>query len=192
MHLAARWIMARIALLVGVVSLSFPLLAASSARADQTLTLLGRPLERGGFHFEVAFGLGGGPTSGGLLHSMEIGYTLRESKITIAYNHVFILSDGFAKIEGGPDMFGGHMLLFKKPILFPNLLLKAAVGLGESVDLQDGFKPSFGFGCLYGLDFDLPLTSTSGFTLGAISVHAVTKAMGHQWGLGPYLAYTWF
>lgn len=141
---------------------------------------------------QVAFGIGGGPSSGGLLHSMELGYSFGQRGYTLAYNHVFLLSDGFAPVAGGSDMFGGHLVIFKMPLVFDELVVKAAAGLGESVDLQGGFTPYFGVGWLYGLDFDIPLTRSSGLTVGVISFHAVTSDLGHQWATGSYLAYTWF
>jgi hypothetical protein len=170
----------------------FVLLLTSPALAAPPESLLERPLVRHGFHFQVAFGAGGGPSSGGLLHSMEIGYTFGERGYTLAYDHLFLLTDGIAPVTRGSGMFGGHMLVFKMPVLWNELSLKVGAGIGESVNLQNGFKPFFGVGWLYGLDFDVPFFRTSGLTLGVVSFHAVTVDVGHQWGIGSVLAYTWF
>jgi len=177
-----------------VVPLAVVLLAvaAPALAGPPPESLLDRPLVRHGLHFQVAFGIGGGPKSGGLLHSMELGYSFGQRGYTLAYDHVFLLSDGFAPIAGGSDMFGGHLLVFKTPIFRNELVAKVAAGLGESVNLHGGFTPYFGFGWLYGLDLNIPVTRTSGFTLGVISFHAVTSDVGHQWAAGSYLAYTWF
>jgi hypothetical protein len=134
----------------------------------------------------------GGPTSGGLLHTMEIGRDFGARGWSLAYDHVFVLSDGIAKPHGGSDMFGGHLLVLKVPLFFSELVAKVAAGVGENVDLQNGFKPFFGVGWLYGLDFHLPLTATSGITFGALAVHAVTVDVGHQWAMGSFVGYTWF
>ena len=78
-------------------------------------TLFGDTVNRDGFHFQVAFGWGGGPDSEGLFHAMEIGYTL-ENGWTLGYLHTFIQNEGFGEMHGGPDLFGGHMFEVKVPI----------------------------------------------------------------------------
>jgi hypothetical protein len=166
--------------------------APALALAEPPPTLFGRALERDGWHVQVSFGWAGGATSGGLLHTMEIGRSFGERGWTLAYDHIFVLSDGFTKPRGGSDMFGGHMLVFKAPLFYRELVAKVAVGLGENVDLQGGFKPFFGVGWAYGLDFHVPLTATSGLTLGALAVHAVTVDVGHQLAFGSFVGYTWF
>jgi len=168
------------------------LLLGGTAAAAPLPTLLGRAAQRDGVHVQVAFGWAGGPTSGGLLHSMELGGSFGERGWTVAYDHVFVLSDGFTKPRDGSDMFGGHLLMLKVPLFRSELVAKVAAGVGENVDLQHGFTPYFGFGWLYGLDFDIPLTRTSGITLGAVAFHAVTVDVGHQWAMGTLLGYTWY
>lgn len=161
-------------------------------------TLFGRPVARGGLHFMVAFGWGGGPTSNGLLHSMELGHTFING-LTLAYNHVFVWSDGLGKprLEPGQttdtsDLFGGHFAVLKVPIIFDELVAKFGAGLGENVDLSDGFKAFFGFGWTYGVDIHLPLLRTSGLTLTLLGVHAVTSDRGHQVAFAAGLGYSWF
>ena len=155
-------------------------------------TLFGRPVKRDGFHFQVAFGWGGGPTSHGLLHNMELGASFGKRGYTLAYNHIFIMSKDLFKPAGGSDMFGGHMLVFKMPFLVSELVVKIGMGFGENVDMSDGFKPSFGFGWTYGVDLHFPMTATSGITLGLMVVHAVTVDVGHQVAVALFLGYTWF
>ncbi|TNE45023.1 MAG: hypothetical protein EP343_27510 [Deltaproteobacteria bacterium] len=151
---------------------------------------------RGGFHFHASFGVGGGPTSLGLFHTMEIGHTFKDAGFatgwTLAYDHVFLLSPQQFRPEGAADMFGGHFLLLKIPLGLPHIVGKIAVGLGESVDLTEGFVPYFGFGWHYGLDFHFPATSRSGVTIGLNGVHSITGQHGHLFGFGLTVGYTWF
>jgi hypothetical protein len=168
-------------------------LGGAEAQADpSSSTLSGRPMQRGGLHLLVAFGWGGGPTSHGLLHSMELGHTFRDSGWTLAYNHVFVWSDGLARPEGGSDLFGGHLLVLKLPLGRPDLVAKIGAGLGENVHLSDGFDPFFGFGWTYGVDLHLPLPRTSGLTLTLLAVHATTVDRGHQVAFAAGLGYCWF
>lgn len=168
-------------------------LLAGAAHADKPLpTVFAQPLDRRGAHLQLAFGWGGGPTSHGLVHNMELGRTFGERGWTIAYNHVFVLSRGIDHREAGSDLFGGHMLLVKVPLFFQELVFKGAIGFGENVDMSDGFKPTFGLGWLYGVDFHIPVTYSSGFTLGLIGFHAATPDVGHQFAGGLSVGYTWF
>lgn len=169
-------------------------LAAVVARADAP-TIFGRPLERGGFHFQFSLGYGGGPTSSGVLHSMEVGGTFRDGPVqglTLAYDHVFVFSKGVPRPIGGSDLFGGHMLIAKVPLWCTELVGKVGLGFGENVDLSSGFSPRFGVGWLYGVDLDLALGRTSGLTLGVLAFQTVTGDRGHQFAGGLLLGYTWF
>ena len=170
------------------------LLSAAPASASESWempTLRGRPSQRDGFHFQVAFGWGGGPTSHGLFHNMEIGGTFKNGW-TLAYNHVFIQSGGFYKPEGEPDLFGGHLLLLKIPMFYSDLVGKIAVGVGGTHDQSDGIKAHLGIGALYGVDLHLPMTRYSGITVGLTLLHAAVKTHGHHFGGALSLGYTWF
>ncbi|MCB9558272.1 MAG: hypothetical protein H6707_19300 [Deltaproteobacteria bacterium] len=168
------------------------LLNALTATAASQRDLWGRPLLRDGWHVMVAFGWGGGPTSNGLMHSMEIGKSDRTTGATLAYNHLFILSDRLGKPANGSDMFGGHFLVLKLPLGSAGLVGKVGAGLGENVDLSDGFSARFGVGWTYGIDLHLALYPRSGLTLTALVVHAATVDRGHQLGLALGLGYSWF
>lgn len=145
---------------------------------------------RGGFHFQLQLGWGYGPTSGGLFHNMEIGGTLRKSKTTIALDHTFIQSKGFAMPAGGEHLVGGWMFMVKQPVWNNRLVAKGAAGLGGIHDQTDGIKATAGLGISYGLDYDLPLFQTSGITLSLQFLHAFIPRH-HFWGaLG--VGYTFF
>ncbi|MCA9666828.1 MAG: hypothetical protein KC503_14610 [Myxococcales bacterium] len=154
--------------------------------------------EHRGLHVMVAFGWGGGPTSSGLLHSMEIGHTFN-SGLALVYNHVFVWSDGLGKPAPNDasyadfsDLFGGHFAVLKVPLFSNDIVGKIGAGLGENVDLSDGFRPRFGVGWTYGIDLHLPLTRSSGLLLTLLGVHAVTVDRGHQVAFAAGLGYCWF
>ena len=153
-------------------------------------TLLGEPVSRGGFHFQLSFGWGGGPDSTGLFHAMELGYTM-DNGWTIAYLHTFIQNKGFASQLGGPDLFGGHLLELKVPVFGPEMVLKVAVGPGGTHDQSDGIKGHIGLGWAYGLDFHLPIFESSGITLGLTVLHATAQGR-HHWGAALGVGYTVF
>ena len=75
------------------------LVSPGAVRADVP-SVFGMPAQRGGFHFQFGLGYGGGPTSSGVLHNMELGGTFRDGPakgLTLAYDHVFVFSKGVAK-----------------------------------------------------------------------------------------------
>lgn len=154
-------------------------------------TLFGREVVRKGFHFQVSFGIGGGPDTLGLLHSMEIGGTLGNG-LTIALLHTFIQNKGiFRAVEGGPDLIGGWMIEAKYPIVFPEIEAKVAFGLGGIHDQSDGIKAYAGPGFAYGLDFHVPTFKNQGatLTLEGMNVWALGE---HHFGVGAALGYTAF
>lgn len=169
------------------------LLTAGSAVSTATAqpTIFGRAVQRDGVHFQVAFGWGGGTPGGGVFHNMELGGTFANGQ-SLAYNHVFIQLRGFAQASGGSDLIGGHLLVWKLPLYFDDLVLKLAAGPGGTHDQSDGIKAHWGFAWAYGLDLDLALLGTSGLTLGLTGIHVVTGQAGHQAGWALSLGYTWF
>lgn len=175
--------------LVGLVVGLACLLSAGAAAAQPTI--FGRAVQRDGVHFQVAFGWGGGTAGGGVFHNMELGGTFGNGQ-TLAYNHVFIQLRGFAQARGGSDLIGGHLLAWKLPLHFDDLVLKLAAGPGGTHDQSDGIKAHWGFAWAYGLDLDLALLGTSGLTLGLTGIHVVTGLEGHQAGWALSLGYTWF
>jgi hypothetical protein len=159
--------------------------------AAQPPTLFGRAVQRDGLHFQVAFGWGGGTPGGGLFHNMELGGTFANG-MTLAYNHVFIQLRGYSQAEGVPDLIGGHLLQWKIPLLYRDLVLKLAVGPGGTHDQSDGISAHLGLAWSYGVDLHLPVWATSGLTLGLTGIHVVTDQDGAHAGWALSLGYTWF
>lgn len=152
--------------------------------------LWGRPVKRGGFHFQAGFGVGGGPDTLGIFHTMEIGYSWREG--TIGMLHTFIQNKGvFGYDTQGPDLIGGWMIEYKRPILYPDLVAKVALGLGGTHDQSDGIKAHAGFGASYGIDLHFPVTPRFGPTLTLAAMH-VTAEGQHHFGAGLALGITVF
>ena len=153
-------------------------------------TIFGRPVDRGGFHFQIAFGLGGGPDSVGVFHQMEVGWTLRTG-ITLGMIHSFIQNDGVFSNLGGPDLFGGWMLQVKVPVIYQDLVYKIAAGPGGTHDQSDGIRAIWGVSWLYGFDLHFPLFRGSGPTLSLVALHAVAENQ-HHFGVSFGLGYTFF
>ena len=153
-------------------------------------TIFGRPVTRGGLHFQVAFGFGGGPDSVGVFHAMELGWTL-SGGTTLGMIHSFIQNKDVLSDRGGPDLFGGWMFLYKVPLFYPELVFKAALGPGGTHDQSDGITANWGLGWLYGLDLHLPSFRTSGPTLSLVALHAVAQG-AHHVGFSLGLGYTFF
>lgn len=150
------------------------------------------PVQRGGFHFQAVFGFGAGSDAMGLWHTMEVGHTFESNGLTLGYTHVFLMNAPAQHPGEKVDMFGGHFLSLKVPLWTPIVVGKIAIGLGESVELSNGFIPYFGFGWHYGVDFHIPLLVRSGITIGLNAVHSITAQHGHLFGAGIALGYTWF
>lgn len=150
-----------------------------------------RPV-RGGFHFQAQLGWGYGPTSGGLFHNMEIGGTFRQSQITIALDHTFIQSKGFAMPAGGEHLVGGWMLMVKKPVWNNRLVAKGAAGLGGIHDQTEGIKATAGLGISYGLDYDFAIFESSGVTLSLQFLHAFIAGPKHHFWAAIGAGYTFF
>lgn len=160
-------------------------------RTEATRGLWGRPVRRGGFHFQAGFGAGGGADSAGIFHTMEIGYTIE--KTTVGILHTFIQNRGqFGGTYGGPDLFGGWMLEVKHPLVFPDLVGKVALGLGGIHDQTGpGIQAHAGFGASYGVDLHFPIWERFGPTLTVAALHAT--ALGeHYFGVGTALGVTLF
>lgn len=163
---------------------------ADYATASRRSWLFDHPVDRSGFHFQIAFGLGGGPNNEGLFHAMEIGGTF-ESGVTLALLHTFVQNKGILGPEHGPDLLGGWMAEVKVPLFIPELDLKAAAGLGGLHDQSDGIRLIPGFGWSYGIDVHLPFFQSSGLTLGFQIVQVVVES-GHYLAASSSLGYTFF
>lgn len=150
------------------------------------------PPVRGGFHFQLEFGWGYGPTSGGLFHNMEIGGTFRKSQVTVALDHTFIQSKDFDMPKGGEHLVGGWMLMLKKPVWNNRLVAKGAAGLGGIHDQTNGIKATGGLGISYGLDYDLPVFQSSGVTLSFQCLHAFIPGPIHHFWAALGVGYTFF
>ncbi|MCH2109102.1 MAG: hypothetical protein MK135_07220 [Polyangiaceae bacterium] len=155
------------------------------------LGLWGRPVKRQGFHFQLGFGVGGGPDTVGLFHEMELGWTTRG--YTFGMVHTFIQNKGFFGTEkGGPDLIGGWMFQFKMPIYWPDLVVKVALGLGGTHEQADGKIIAHpGFGASYGVDFHFPIWPRFGPTLSLVFLN-VTAEGQHHFGASGGLAITLF
>lgn len=153
-------------------------------------TLTGRPVIRDGFHFQVAFGVGGGNDSHGLFHAMEVGGTFPNG-MTLALLHTFIQNEGIFADHGGPDLFGGWIPTFKLPLGYDDLIGKVAVGPAGIHIQEDGIEVRGGVGWTYGLDWHVPLFRRSGLTLGTQMLH-VQEHGKHHAGLSSSLGYTFF
>jgi hypothetical protein len=160
------------------------------ATAARRSLLFDRPVERGGFHFQVAFGVGGGTANEGLFHAMEVGGTF-DNGMTFALLHTFVQNKGVLGPERGPDLLGGWMLELKVPLFVPDLDLKIAAGLGGLHDQSDGIRLIPGFGWSYGVDLHLILLPSSGLTVG-LQVVQVAVESGHHWAAATSLGYTFF
>lgn len=162
--------------------------------AEPRLGLFGRPIKRGGFHLQVGFGIGGGPDTSGLFHTMELGYTLPKSGYTIALLHTFIQSKDMLGDEvGGPDLIGGWMAEFKFPIFYPELVAKVALGMGGTHEQPDDgpLVAHPGFGASYGFDLHFPVWQRFGPTL-TLAAMNVTAEGQHHFGVGTALGVTLF
>ena len=153
-------------------------------------TIFGRPIDRGGLHFQISFGLGGGPDTVGVFHQMELGWTL-DSGTTVGLIHSFIQNDGVFSNLGGPDLIGGWMLEVKVPVIYQDLIYKIAVGPGGTHDQSDGIHANWGVSWLYGFDLHYPIFQGSGPTLSLVALHAVAEN-GHHFGVSLGLGYTFF
>lgn len=147
---------------------------------------------RGGLHFQALVGWGYGPTSGGLFHNMELGGTFRKSQVTVALQHTFIQSKGFAMPSGGEHLVGGWMLMLKKPIWNNRLVAKGAAGLGGIHDQTNGIKATAGVGIAYGLDYDLPILQSFGVTISFQCLHAFIPGPIHHFWAALGAGFTFF
>lgn len=151
--------------------------------------LFNRPISREGFHLQILFGLGGGPENEGLFHAMELGGTLPNG-VTLAMLHTFVQNRGILGPERGPDLVGGWLAEVKVPVLFPELEVKFALGLGGLHDQSNGLRAIPGFGWAYGVDLHLPFYRRMGLTLGLTFIHALVPQ--HYMTVGVGLGFTVF
>lgn len=174
-------------------------LAAPPSPDDERPTLYGGRLVdsvvvddvwRGGFHLQIAFGLGGGLDTEGLHHNMEIGGTFRNG-ITLALLHTFVQNKGLLRDKGGPDLVGGWLAEIKVPIGRPEVVGKFAIGPGGLHDQSNGIQALLGPCVAWGVDLHLPVSRRSGPTIGLTAVHTVVDGVGyHTVSLG--VGYTLF
>ncbi len=152
--------------------------------------LFGRPVVRDGFHFQIAFGVGGGPDTAGVFHAMEVGGTFKNGW-TLALLHTFIQNKDVFSANDGPDLIGGWMAELKVPVIWPELVAKVAMGLGGTHDQSDGIEAFWGWGAAYGLDLHLPLLARSGLTLVSTGFNIIVQGK-HHFGASLGLGYTFF
>ena len=177
-----------------VLLLLGPLLHTGQAEGAPSITardtIFGQPVDRGGVHFQISFGLGGGPDTVGVFHQMELGWTL-DSGTTVGMIHSLIQNDGVFSNLGGPDLIGGWMLEVKVPVIYQDLVYKIAVGPGGTHDQSDGIHANWGVSWLYGIDLHYPIFRGSGPTLSLVALHAVAEGT-HHFGVSLGLGYTFF
>lgn len=159
--------------------------------ARRNSVMFNHPVERDGFHFQIQFGIGGGPDSDGVFHAMEIGGTLPGSGVTLGLLHTFVQNKGVIGRERGPDLIGGWMAQVKFPIIIPELELKFALGLGGLHDQSDGIRAISGVGWSYGIDFHFPFFRRSGATIGVTFTHAFV-GLDHYFTASVGTGYTFF
>lgn len=154
-------------------------------------SITGQDVTLRGFHFQIVFGLGGGPKLDGLFHAMEIGGTFGPG-VTLALLHTFIQNKGILGPERGPDLIGGWLLEAKVPLTRPEIVAKFAVGPGGR-HVQGGgrIQALWGPTFAYGVDFQLPVTRRSGPTLALTGMHTFVQGE-HLYGFGAGLGYTVF
>lgn len=138
-------------------------------------------VRRGGFHFQILFGIGGGPDSEGLHHAMELGGTLKNG-LTIALLHTFVQNKGILRDKGGPDLIGGWLVEAKIPIARPEVVGKVAVGPGGLHDQSDGIRAILGPTVAWGVDLHLPVSRRSGPTIGFTVLHTWVEGQGYVTG----------
>ncbi len=178
-----------------IAGASFAMLAVTEpARAQSAQTeevgLWGLPVERQGFHLQIGFGVGGGPDTSGLFHTMEVGYTF--SGHTVALLHTFIQNKGILGTdENEPDLIGGWMVEYKYPLYYPDLVGKIAFGLGGTHEQEGGIKAYPGFGVSYGVDLHLPLHPRVGPTLTLAGMNVTARGQ-HHFGAGLAAGFTVF
>jgi hypothetical protein len=152
--------------------------------------IFNKPIERDGFHAQLVLGFGGWTYAEGLFHAAELGVTFNNG-LTLAVLQTGVQNKHIIGPERGPDLIGGWMLELKVPLFFPELELKAGAGLGV---LFDESRPQLhvipGFGWAYGIDFHLPIFTSSGPTLGLTVFHALVPA--HYFTIGLGAGYTFF
>lgn len=159
--------------------------------AQRDSIMFKRPVERDGFHFQIMFGVGVGPSIDGVHHAMEIGGTLPGSGVTLALLHTFVQNKDFIGPNRGPDLMGGWMAEVKFPVWIPEIELKFALGLGGLHDQSNGIRVIPGVGWAYGVDFHFPFFRRSGATIGITMVHSWV-ALDHYFTASIGTGYTFF
>src|SRR5690349_1799458 len=164
--------------------------ASSAAPPALPIGLWGLPVKLQGFHLQIGFGVGGGPDTSGLFHSMEIGYTFKGH--TVALLHTFIQNKGILGTDDSePELIGGWMVEYKHPLFFPDLVYKVALGLGGIHEQEGGIKAYPGIGVSYGLDLNLPVHPRFGPTLTVAGMNVTARGQ-HHFGVGCALGFTVF
>jgi hypothetical protein len=153
--------------------------------------IFGHIVHRDFFHFQVSFGVGGGPDTAGLFHAMELGWTFGGGW-TFGILHTFVQNKGIIGPDSGPNLIGGWMLQVKFPVFFPEFEVKLALGFGGLHDQSNGIVAIPGVGWSYGLDFHLPFFQHSGATLGLTFTQAFLDRGGQYFTAGLGLGYTFF
>lgn len=146
--------------------------------ASENKSIFGRPIDRGGFHFQFLLGAGAGTRASGVLSVLELGYTIRKHDLTVMFWHPMIENDSHQE----PTIASRYqpvVIGLKKTCFFSDMTCK--VGAGGSGSHEPNFSnASIGFGAAWGADLHFPLAAGHGFTLGLTVHHVILANRSHH------------
>ena len=161
----------------------FVLRASAVAAAEPMLgkagsSVFGKPIDRGGFHFQFALGAGAGTRASGVFSNVELGYTFRGPDLTVMFWHPMIENDSHQE----PTIASRYqpvVIGLKKTCFYEDVTCK--IGLGGSGSHEPNFSnASIGFGAAWGFDLHLPSFTGHGFTLGFTVHHVILANRSHH------------
>jgi hypothetical protein len=146
--------------------------------ASQNRSIFGRPIDRGGLHFQFLLGAGAGTRASGVLSVLELGYTIRKHDLTVMFWHPMIENDSHQE----PTIASRYqpvVIGLKKTCFFTDMTCK--IGAGGSGSHEPNFSnASIGFGAAWGADLHFPLAAGHGFTLGFTVHHVILANRSHH------------
>ncbi|MFO1524848.1 MAG: hypothetical protein U1F16_02610 [Turneriella sp.] len=146
--------------------------------SDKSETVFGRAIDRGGFHFQFALGAGAGTRASGTFSNVELGYTFRQSDLTVMFWHPMIENDS----HQSPTIASRYqpvVIGFKRTCFYADLTCKVGVG-GSGSHEPDFSNASIGFGAAWGWDLHFPAFTGHGFTLGFTVHHVILPNRSHH------------
>lgn len=166
-----------------IIAALFVLCASAVAAAEPMLgkagsSVFGKPIDRGGFHFQFALGAGAGTRASGVFSNVELGYTFRGPDLTVMFWHPMIENDSHQE----PTIASRYqpvVIGLKKTCFYEDVTCK--IGLGGSGSHEPNFSnASIGFGAAWGFDLHLPSFTGHGFTLGFTVHHVILANRSHH------------